>query len=189
MTIHPSSGVGSPTLPVPRGNGGNRPHEGAQCEVVVALRRCRADLSRSTAYVDRVAVYLRDGSRASVAVHDWVDLVEGVRLVVDGALDDIVGIGVSWPSSVMMVGNGELGTFRIEAKPRRTRMRIRGGEGKQALSPWRVAAGRALGGGPRLTVVVTALERPTIEQPSRAHGAGAGMSEPARRLERVVLQD
>lgn len=165
----------------------NAPVEGAQCEVFLGLGRTRGDLVRSTAYIDKVAVYHRDGGRSAHLVQDWVDLVEGVRLVIDGVLENIVGVGLSWASSVMMNGHGELGPFRIEAKPRRTRMRVRGGEGKHPLSPWRVAAGRALGGGPKLVVSVSPLELPTIEGPSRAHGGGEGEAGPSRRLERVVL--
>lgn len=161
----------------------------SQCELLLQLQRSRADLERSTAYIERIAVYRSNGRREAYVVEDWVDLVDGgVRLVVDGTLDDIVGLGLSWPSSVMMRGQGELGAFRLEAKPRRTRLRIREGEGKQPLSPWRVAAGRALGGGPRLTVALTPVEQPMIEGPSRAHGAGDGDALVQRSLERVVLQ-
>ena len=165
----------------------------SRCELTLRIGRSRGDLECAEAYVDRLAVYHRNGRRDTYRVKSWVDLCKGLSVVIDAGpengLHDVVGIGLSWSSPVVCEGEGEVGPFQIEAKPRRTRMRIREGEGKQALSPWRVSQGRALGGAPRLLVELTPVEEAEfeIEPPSRAHGIGEQASEPARSLETVVF--
>lgn len=176
----------------------NRPAHGpdalfgaSRSELLMQVCRSRGDLVKGKAYIDRVGVYHANGRRDVYRVQDWVDLVQGLRVVIDGAPGDIVGLDLSWASPIVVEGAGEVGAFEVEAKPRRTRMRIRAGEGKQSLSPWRVSSGRALGGGPRLVVALEPVQDDEfeIEPPSRHHGGGEHVIERPRPLEVVVLTE
>ncbi|MEO0652252.1 MAG: ribonuclease P protein component, partial [Planctomycetota bacterium] len=57
---------------------------GSSHEARPTLDEARADLVRSSATVERVAVYWKDGSFDDHRIHAWVDLLEGIRIEVDG---------------------------------------------------------------------------------------------------------